>query len=119
MTLESSIFNQIVQSVTAEKKPKVYIYKEIKSVSKYPKALQIVKDCALADIVLLSSTQDIPKDCNHKILFGTRYKHLQNPDVIGAFFWQKGRPNILFYKNRLNKHGIVLDSSFDKYIESE
>ncbi len=117
--LESSIFATIVQSVTKKKAPKVYIYKKIPSVLKYPNSMKIVKDCALADIVLLSSIQNIPKECKGKVFFGSRYKHLKNPQVVGAFFWQKGRPNILFYKNRLEKYHITLDKSYDKYIETE
>jgi len=119
ISLEASIFSKIVQSITDKKAPKVYIYKKILSVSKYPNTLKIVKNCALADIVLLSSTQNIPKSCEGKLFFGSRYKHLKNSHVMGAFFWQKGRPNILFYKSRLEHNHITLDKNFDKYIESE
>jgi len=117
--LESSIFTTIVQSVTKKTRPQVFIYKKIASVTKYPNTLKIVKECALADIVLLSSIEDIPKGCEGKLLFGSRYQHLKNPHVIGAFFWQKGRPNILFYKSRLEKYHISLDKSYDKYIEAD
>jgi len=117
--LASSIFNTIVSSVTNKKNAAVYLYKDIEAVSKYPDKLRVVKDCSSADVVLLSSIRDIPKDCDSKVLFGTRYSHLKNKNVIGAFFWQKGRPNILFYRERLEKQHIKLDKSFDKYIENE
>jgi len=117
--LASSIFNTIVSSVTHKKSASVYLYKNIESVSQYPDKLQIVQDCSSADLVLLSTVKNIPKDCDSKVLFGTRYSHLKNKNVIGAFFWQKGRPNILFYKKRLKKYHIKLDKSFDKYIENE
>lgn len=117
--LASSIFNTLVTSIAHKKNASVYLYTSINSVSKHPHQLQIVKDCSLADVVLLSSIKNIPKECSSKILFGTKYSHLKNKNVIGAFFWQKGRPNILFYKKRLQKHHISLDKSFDKYIENE
>ena len=117
--LASSIFNTIVSSITHKKNAAVYLYYDIESVSRYPDKLQVVKDCSIADVVLLSSIKDIPKECESEILFGTRYSHLKNKNVIGAFFWQKGRPNILFYRDRLAKHHIKLDKSFDKYIENE
>ena len=117
--IAASLFNKIVTTITHKKTPTVYLYTDIESVSKYPKKLQIVEDCSRADIVLLSTVKDIPKDCASKILFGTRYSHLKNKNVIGAFFWQKGRPNILFYKERLEKQQIKLDKSFDKYIENQ
>ena len=117
--LAASIFNEIVSSITHKKNAVVFLHDKIQSVSKYPGKLHVIKDCSRADVVLLSTVKDIPKECDSKILFGTRYSHLKNKNVIGAFFWQKGRPNILFYKDRLKKHNIKLDKSFDKYIESE
>jgi len=115
--LASSIFNAIAIDLTKKDKPKVYLHENIKSIQQYPKNLDIVKNCKIADIVILSTIKDIPSLCKDKILFGTRYTHLKDKRVIGAFFWQKGRPNILFYRDRLEKRYIKLDASFDKYIE--
>ena len=115
--LESAIFNKVLTAVTAKERPKVYIYQHNDALEKYPGKLQLVKDCKDADIVLVSTLKNLPKECAGKILFGTRYSHLQNPQVVGAFFWQKGRPNILFYKYRLEEKDIKLDKSFEKYVE--
>jgi len=114
----SGIFNLIIKEVTKKEDPTVYIHTSISSLQKYPGNIKIVKKCEKADLVILSTTKNIPKECADKILFGTRYSHLKNFNVIGAFFWQKGRPNILFYKKRLEKQNIKLNSSFDKYIEN-
>ena len=117
--LESSIFNTIIQEITSKSTPKVYIHTEVKSLQTNPKQLQIVQSCKDADIVVLSTLKDIPQACQGKVFFGTRYGHLKNQDVIGAFFWQKGRPNVSFYKSRLNAYDIKLDKSFGKYIEND
>jgi len=114
----SSIFNLIAKNITDKPFPNVYLHKGNSSLEKYPGNLNITTECAKADLVILSTTKDIPKECLEKILFGTRYSHLKNRDVVGSFFWQKGRPNILFYKQRLKEHKIKLDSSFDRYIEN-
>ncbi|MEA3330406.1 MAG: hypothetical protein U9Q29_01780 [Campylobacterota bacterium] len=114
---ESSIFNMIAKSIASKTEPTVYIHTEIKSLQLFPGDLRIVKECKEADIVILSTIKNIPAECKGKLLFGTRYFHLDKRDVIGAFFWQKGRPNILFYKKRLELNGIKLDSSYNKYIE--
>ena len=119
LELESSIFNTIIQAITSKSNPKVYIHTEVESLEKNPKNLQIIQLCKDSDIVVLSTLKNIPQACDGKIFFGTRYGHLKNPDVIGAFFWQKGRPNILFYKSRLNMYGIKLDENFGKYIEND
>lgn len=113
----SSIFNMIAKSITKKTEPTIYIHREVESLQLFPGDIKIVKECAEADIVLLSTLKNIPSECRGKLLFGTRYSHLDNRDVIGAFFWQKGRPNILFYKKRLELNGIKLDPSYNKYIE--
>ncbi|MCD6433415.1 MAG: hypothetical protein J7L21_05175 [Sulfurimonas sp.] len=113
----SSIFNMITKSITKKTEPVIYIHKEVKSLQLFPGNIKIVKECEEADIIILSTLKNIPSKCREKLLFGTRYSHLDNENVIGAFFWQKGRPNILFYKKRLELNGIKLDSSYNKYIE--
>jgi hypothetical protein len=117
--LASVIFDKIITGISKKENVKIYVHKQIKSITNYKEKFNIVDDCSKADIVLLSTTNDIPSTCKNKILFGTRYSHLKNKNVVGSFFWQKGRPNILFYKSRLLKNNIKLDSSFDKYIEEE
>ena len=114
----SSIFNLIAKDVTEKSSPNVYLHKGNSSLEKYPGNINITTECAKADLVILSTIKEIPKECLKKILFGTRYSHLKNKNVIGSFFWQKGRPNILFYKQRLEEHKVKLDSSFDRYIEN-
>ena len=115
--LASDIFYNIVQSITKKAKPKVYIHFDIEALKKYPGLIVRVEKCREADIVLLSSLEKIPASCNDKILFGTRYFHLKNSKVVGSFFWQKGRPNILFYQKRLDRYNLKLDAGFNKYIE--
>lgn len=115
--LESSIFNKLVTAVTKKEKSKVYIHTKVESIKEHTAEFILVDGCEDADVVILSTVENIPQGCNKKILFGTRYSHLKDDRVVGAFFWQKGRPNILFYKNRLDKNNIMLNPSFDKYIE--
>lgn len=115
--IEASIFDKVIRAMTKKEHPKVYT--DIKSVHRYPQKLHIVSTCKDADVFIISGTLEIPFDCKNKIIFGTRYFHLKNNDVVGAFFWQKGRPNILFYQKRLEKKGIKLDQKFRKYIEDD
>ena len=119
LQLASTIFEKLTTAITHEKNPKIYVHEDIDAIEEFNFKFNIVDDCSDADIVLLSTTKGIPSTCRGKVLFGTRYKHLRDEKVIGAFFWQKGRPNILFYKSRLDKNYIRLDSSLDKYVEDE
>ena len=115
--LESKIFKNIINALVQKEYPVIYLHKKLDSLSDNPGKLSISIKCEDADLVILSTLKDLPKGCKGKILFGTRYSHLKNSNVIGSFFWQKGRPNILFYADRLKKNKIKLDASFDKYIE--
>ncbi len=50
------------------------------------------------------------------ILFATRYRLLKNcKDAVGALYWRKGRPQLLFLKPRLKHHNIVLPTMFKKF----
>jgi len=119
LKLASNIFEKIILAISHDTKTKIYIYTHIEAIEEYSEKFNLVNSCEDSDIVILSSVKNIPSRCSSKLLFGTRYKHLKNKKVIGAFFWQKGRPNVLFYRDRLEKNNIKLDSSFDKYIENE
>lgn len=37
--------------------------------------------------------------------------------LVGGFYWQKGRPNIVFIKNNIEKYNIRLPDDLKKYIE--
>jgi hypothetical protein len=42
----------------------------------------------------------------------------KDKNALGAFYWQKGRPNITFIANRLKKKGIKLPKEYERYIEN-
>ena len=70
---------------------------------------------------LILITKKIPENIpSNAILITTEYSLLiKEPRVVGAFFWQKGRPNILFVRKRMQEVNITLGREFDKYIEDE
>ncbi len=55
----------------------------------------------------------------HALLFVGSYPLLleHTKEAIGGFFWQKGRPNIIFLRKNLQEHNITLPQEFAKYIE--
>lgn len=70
-----------------------------------------------AKFLLISKS--IPDNISaNAIVFTTEYKLLKKEErIIGAFFWQKGRPNLLFLRNRLQEKKLTLGKEFNKYIE--
>ncbi len=69
-----------------------------------------------ADILFLFHTFHIkskkPKFVGSYVLL----KHYKD-DAIGGFYWQKGRPNLLFLRKNLLKQGLRVENSLQKYVE--
>lgn len=50
------------------------------------------------------------------ILFTTHYNLLkESKRIVGAFYWRKGRVQLLFIKNRLKHYGIILPKEYEKF----
>lgn len=113
----SKIFNKIFMATIHKNTIHVYtINDEYTKVIQMAKNLHLEKNISKADILLVDSNSEVPKR-NNTILFATnasvfRTNHL----AIGAFYWEHGRPKIIFLKSRLEAHHITLSPSFEKYI---
>ena len=68
-----------------------------------------------ADIVLFSS-----KKHKSKITIVNSYRELKrDKNSIGAIYLKKGRTQIIFIKERLDRNRLILNPKFNKYILSE
>ncbi len=82
------------------------------------KHLNIINNCEDASVLLLYSDISIDNKCKNKIILVLDYTLLHKyTNAVGAFYWKKGRPNIVFIRSRLKQHNIKLSESYDKYIE--
>lgn len=85
----------------------------------YSKFLKVVDTCEKSNFIF-RKRDFIDTNCNYenKIYFTNNYNYLiSNKSYLGAFFWSKSRPNIVFVKNRLAKSNIILPESFKQFIE--
>ena len=87
----------------------------------YIKELNITKKPYNADILFISDESSLEKIDPKKIIFVNSYSLLKKyqKSVIGGFFWQKGRPNILFLRKSLQRYHINLPLPLYHYIEDE
>ena len=87
----------------------------------YLNRVKVVDNPQKADILFISKQDSFSKISFNKIIFVNSYKLLKNYQniAIGGFFWQKGRPNIIFLRKNLQKHHIHLPVKFQKYIEDK
>lgn len=82
-----------------------------------------------SDIVLITnrSTLDsiirrnrVKQNAKKPILFVTNYHFLKySEEVVGAFYWKKGRSQLLFIKKRLEQHSIQLPKAYQNYMIDE
>lgn len=80
--------------------------------------ISLVQDPSNADALVISkrsSLKHIPHTGN-TIILATKYSLLQHSrHIIGAFYWRKGRAQLLFVKKRLQGLGISLPGKYRKY----
>ncbi|WP_457621341.1 hypothetical protein [Persephonella sp.] len=114
--LEVKILEKISADILKKDYIKVYLLGYPKErILKYGKNLIITESCETAEIIIVREKVEIP--CKDKIILATNfYLLLEYPDAVGAFYWKKGRPHIVFLKERLDKKGITLPYEYEKFI---
>lgn len=108
----SLIFNSLYSKdaiVYTEEEDKIKIIKEA--------GFDLADSCE--DATLFFSSYKI-ENCQDRPLFTSSYKVLkEDQNAIGAFYWKKGRPNIIFVKSRLEYFELKLPTELKKYEVTE
>lgn len=88
-----------------------------RQIIEYSTKMEATDDPNTAQFLIIST--NMPKNiAKNSILFTTNYElFTKNEQIMGAFYWRKGRPNLLFLRDRLKKADVTLGKEFDKYIE--
>ncbi|MBC8237760.1 MAG: hypothetical protein H8E76_05965 [Helicobacteraceae bacterium] len=74
--------------------------------------------CKDAGVLILQSSTSFSGACKDKPIVVLDYDILKDhKNAVAAFFWKKGRPNIVFIKDRIEKFNIVLPPSYEIYLE--
>lgn len=115
--LATRIYTTIARALTAKSTPLFYVHGDIEELRDNP-AIRRTGNCFAADIIVAEHLEGLPAGCLDKPLFASRYRLFrEHEEIVGAFFWQKGRPNIVFSAGRLQQRGITLSAEFTPYIE--
>ena len=94
--------------------------KELMSFLSNEKKINIAKNCKNSKLVILSNIDHLPKNYKNKYIFVLDYDLLYEiPESFGAFYWKKGRPNIIFIRPRLLKSSLNLIDDLKPYIEDK
>ncbi|MCX7760202.1 MAG: hypothetical protein N2Z81_03360 [Hydrogenothermaceae bacterium] len=111
---EVKLIEKIVMGITGKSYPKIctvnYPVDRIKEYSTY----LVISSCKQADMVI-AGTDELESFDKPILLIGdTEIK--DRKDVIGAIFWKKGRPQIIFIDKNLKRFDIQIPREYNKYI---
>ncbi len=112
-SLESTLFQRLFTELF-DKKP-VYVYTS----AKYEKILEpsvniiIVKSCKKADIQF----GIVDRNCSKPVFVLDYYVYKKNPNILGAFYWRKGRPQLRLRRKIIEKYHLHICKDFEDYVE--
>jgi len=118
---EREIYKTILDAIFPDKQT-VYVWLDDANKEKIFANLEnvsIVDNQDDADILIIYHTYDI--ETKDKKVFADGYlvfKH-NKESIVGGFYWQKGRPNLVFIKKNLQDHDIALPEDLKEYIEED
>jgi len=118
--IEQEICDKILCSIFKNKMNiKVWIDDiDIRSILENNGKIIFTKNPKDADILIVKHQDNI---LVNKPIFVKKYYLLKiyKNRAIGGFYWQKGRPNIVFLKSTLKRYHIKLPKDLNRYIESD
>ena len=81
--------------------------------------ITVVRDCTRATLAIETKSAKIPPaECRDVPLLSNGYRlFLEDRRVIGAFFWLKSRPTIVFSRPRCERMHLKLDQEMQEYME--
>jgi hypothetical protein len=118
--IETAILSEISSVITGKQYGiKVYTTDNMKYIFKYSKILLPAYECINADLIIAGERLR-DKKCRGKIMVVTKYYLLKEyKDAVAAFYWHKGRPNLIFIEERLKQYRISIPDKYKKFIDSE
>ena len=116
---EVELYNKVLPSIFTKKPITVFVDKETKALLKESKKFKIVNKCDAKVVLLIGKNfTNLSTLCRHKPQFSTSYKSFKNDiNSFGAFYWRKGRPQIRFQQEVIDRYNLRLPDSLQKYIK--
>jgi len=108
---ELKLYEKVFSSLFHKNHINLYVDKN-QNMFKHSNIIKLT-NCKNADILLIYNLKNIK--CKTKPLFTTSYVDYINSNSIGAFYWRKGRPQLVLKKEMIKKYNLFLDKSLQKY----
>ena len=122
------MYHGIFSALSLDKPVTIYVNdKEYRYVFKYSKKISLTTRPEDSDIVLVTDQSTLKSvieklNTNQRrnkmpIIFVTKYQLLKlSEDIVGAFYWRKGRSQLLFIKKRLDRYNIKLPREYQNFM---
>lgn len=119
--IKSQLIGMITKELIQKKEIKVCAFdEEYKKLKGDAFHFKLVDTCEETDLIITQSMSHIPLECqnNKALILMTKYQEYKKSSLpIGALFWQKGRPNLIFSVTRFQELSLAIPPSFDQYME--
>ena len=113
---EVKLYEKIIPSVFQKGIVVVYASKDTKEFFKNRYLFSITDDCTKADIIVGKKFEQLNSECLKKPFFTTSYRaYRKYSNSIGAFYWKKGRPQLQFDLQKIEKYHLFLPKSLRRY----
>lgn len=115
------LLEQMIGNLTPPEKQKVYVADaHIKQSVEGTKAFEIVSECARADIIIDDgSASEIACGAGKPAIVLSYRAFLERGNAVGAFFWMKGRPTVIYLAPRLESFHLKVTDKLQKYVVKE
>lgn len=116
------VYTKILTSIFPQQNTiKVYIpnkeFAKVLNSSDIINVVDNINEASIAIVTTIKELQEVKAKKTDKIVFATKEGLLnEGASVIGAFYWKKGRSQLVFIKSRLKKYHIKLPNVYDKFI---
>lgn len=116
---ELKLYEKLLPAIFTQHPINIYTDEKSKELLQESDKFNILKKCHEDVVLLISQNNDsIPNTYKNKPIFATSYKlYKNNPNSFGAFYWRKGRPQIIFKKTAIEQFQLTMPNSLQKYIK--
>jgi hypothetical protein len=114
---ELKLYEKIINSIYPNKTVTIYASEDVVDILNHSTKILLVAKCSPnVEFLIGKNFINLPFECRDKPIFSTNYKNYKkNQNSFGAFYWRKGRPQLRFKQNALDKYNISLPDNLKKY----
>ena len=115
-TYELKLYEKILPAIFKDTQIVIYGDDDANKILAQSNIFVLTSKCETATLLFGKDFDSLEKACTKIPLFTTNYHSFKNmPNSIGAFYWRKGRPQIIFNLDTLLLFNIELPNNLKKY----